>query len=307
MGKSRFVNRLPRHEEFAEKLLDVIQNDTQHDLVAVEQDHRAWLLDGPQGSGKTYFVEQYLRPAARARAIPLMRLNAFEHDFGDEPLLGMAGAIAREVDSENSDTAAALGARALDWAASNAQTMGKAIGMMTGSVAGSSPIGAAIGEQAGRTLGDWWKKSPLSAFRSALEKAVGVLTKPSDRGSTENNKAQACRCVLVVDDLDRCRPTFALKLLERALHVFPVNGLAVLIVSDRRALEDAACRDYGITPERYYMDKFFRASFAFEPVDARSAFWRGLLTTRWPTRSGGMDKRSWRHCSRVWPAPSLSH
>ena len=273
MGKSRFVNRFARHEEFAEKLLDVIQNDSQHGLVAVEQDHRAWLLDGPQGSGKTYFVEQYLRPAAKARAIPLVRLNAFEHDFEDEPLLGMAGAIAREVDGKNSDTAVALGARALDWAASNAQTMGKAIGVITGSVAGSSSIGAAIGEQAGRTLGDWWKKSPLKAFRSELEKAVGVLTKPGgDRGSTENDKAQACGCVLVVDDLDRCRPTFALKLLERALHVFPVNGLAVLIVSDRRALENAACREYGVTLERYYMDKFFRASFAFEPVDARSAF-----------------------------------
>ena len=271
-NNSKFVH-LARHEQFADKLLDVIQTDTQHDLVAVEQDHRAWLLHGPQGSGKTYFVEQHLRAAAKARAIPLIRLNAFEHDFEDEPLLGMAGAIAQEVDIENSATATALGARALDWAASNAQLMGKAIGIATGSVAGSSPIGAAIGEQAGRTLGDWWKKSPLSAFQRELKKAVGVLTEPSGgQGTTEDDTTQARRCVLVIDDLDRCRPTFALRLLERALHVFPVDGLAVLIVSDRKVLENVAQREYGISSERYYMDKFFRASFVFEPVDPHTAF-----------------------------------
>lgn len=273
MSKSRFVNALDRHKEFAEKLLDVIQNDTQHDFVSAEQDHRAWLLDGPQGSGKSYFVERYLKPAARARFIPLIRLNAFKHDFEDEPLLGMAGALAREVDGKDSDRAAALGARALDWAASNARSMSKAIGAVAGSFVGSSTLGGTIAEQAGKAAGDWWKKSPLSAFQEELKRAVGVLTiQIDDQGKLENDDVQACKCILLVDDLDRCRPTFALRLLERVLHIFPVNGLAVLIVSDRRALENAAHREYGISQGRHYMDKFFRAGFAFDPVDAGHAF-----------------------------------
>ncbi len=273
MNKSRFVSDFDRHKEFAEKLLDVIQNDTQHDFVSAEQDHRAWLLDGPQGSGKSYFVERYLKPAAKARPIPLIRLNAFEHDFEDEPLLGMAGAVAREVDGKDSDRAAALGARALDWAASNAQSMSKAIGVVTGSLLGSSAIGGTIAEQAGKAAGDWWKKSPPSAFQEELKRAVDVLTTRSDgQGSLKSDEVQAGKCILLVDDLDRCRPTFALRLLERVLHVFPVNGLAVLIVSDQRALENAAHREYGVSQRRRYMDKFFRAGFAFEPVNAHQAF-----------------------------------
>ena len=270
---TRFVTDFPKHKDLAEKLLDVIQNDTQHDFVSVEQDHRAWLLDGPQGSGKSYFVEQYLRPAAKARTIPLIQLNAFEHDFEDEPLLGMAGAIARAVDGKDSDVAAALGGRALNFAASNAQSMSKTAGVVAGSFLGSPAIGATIAEAAGKAVGAWWKKSPVSAFQGELKRSVEVLTTPSDdQQGVDGDDGPVGRCILLVDDLDRCRPTFALRLLERVLHVFPVSGLAVLIVSDRRALEDAAHREYGFAEGQHYMDKFFRASFAFEPLDARSAF-----------------------------------
>ena len=273
MSKSRFVTHFAEHKKLAEKLLDVVQNDAQHDFVSVEQDHRAWLLDGPQGSGKSYFVEQYLKPAAKERNIPLIQLNAFEHDFEDEPLLGMAGAIAREVDGKDPDAAVALGTRALDFTMSNAPSVGKVFGVVVGSPLGSPAIGATVGEQAGKAIAAWWKKSPLSAFQGELQRAVDVLTAPGDdRQDVDGDDGPMGRCILLVDDLDRCRPTFALRLLERVLHVFPVNGLAVLIVSDRKALEGTAHREYGFAEGRHYMDKFFRASFAFEPLDAHSAF-----------------------------------
>lgn len=273
MSKSRFVTHFAEHKALAEKLLDVVQNDAQHDFVAVEQDHRAWLLDGPQGSGKSYFVEQYLKPAATARAIPVIQLNAFEHDFEDEPLLSMTGAIARGVDGKDGDTAAALGRRALEFAMSNVPAMSKAVGSVAGSPLGFSAIGATVGEAAGKAFAPWWKKSPLSEFQGELQRAVAVLTTPGDdQQDGDGDDGPVGRCILLVDDLDRCRPTFALRLLERVLHVFPVNGLAVLVVSDRKALEGTAQREYGFAEGRHYMDKFFRASFAFEPLDAHGAF-----------------------------------
>ena len=187
--------------------------------------------------------------------------------------LGMAAAIARAVDGKSGDAAEALGARAWDWAVSNAPVVGKVAGMVAGSQVGASGIGGTIGEQAGRAMRDWWKNSSSTAFQRALGKAVGALTaRGGGEENAEGNNPQSGKCILLIDDLDRCRPTFALKLLERVLHVFPVRGLAVLVVSDRAALEGAASREYGTPSGLYYMDKFFRACFAFQPVDRERAF-----------------------------------
>ena len=253
--------------------MDVIGNDVQCDLAQIEQDHRAWLLDGPQGSGKTYFIEQYLKPIANEHEVALVQLNAFEHDFEDEPLFGMAAAIARTVDRRNSAAAAALGVRAWEWAASKAPIMGKVVGVAAGPVVGGPAIRGTIGEHVGKAVDQWWKQSAPTAFEEALGNAVDVLTDGmGDRKEHGGSNTRSGKCILVIDDLDRCRPTFALKLLERVLHVFPVRGLAVLVVSDRAALEGAASRAYGRPSGQYYMDKFFRACFEFQPVDAESAF-----------------------------------
>ena len=51
--------------------------------------------------------------------------------------------------------------------------------------------------------------------------------------------------VFVIDELDRCRPTFAVTLIERIKHVLDVPGIVFLFVLHRGQLEEAVRSVYG--------------------------------------------------------------
>lgn len=51
--------------------------------------------------------------------------------------------------------------------------------------------------------------------------------------------------VFIIDELDRCRPDFALELLENIKHLFSVTGITFLLVTNRVQLESSIKSRYG--------------------------------------------------------------
>jgi hypothetical protein len=61
----------------------------------------------------------------------------------------------------------------------------------------------------------------------------------------------------VVDELDRCRPDFALSLLEKIKHLFDVKGVSFVILTDKFQLCDHIAHSYGIrSNDLGYISKF---------------------------------------------------
>ena len=50
------------------------------------------------------------------------------------------------------------------------------------------------------------------------------------------------RLVVIVDELDRCRPDYAIGVLEKVRHIFDVAGVVVVLAVNREALEHAVGR-----------------------------------------------------------------
>jgi predicted KAP-like P-loop ATPase len=63
----------------------------------------------------------------------------------------------------------------------------------------------------------------------------------------------------MVDELDRCRPDYAIRVLERIKHFFDISGIVFIIGMDRNQLCHSICGLYG---ERFnsseYLKKFIR-------------------------------------------------
>ncbi|WP_419243572.1 KAP family P-loop NTPase fold protein [Photobacterium leiognathi subsp. mandapamensis] len=59
------------------------------------------------------------------------------------------------------------------------------------------------------------------------------------------NHTPGKRIVFVIDELDRCRPDFALDLLENIKHLFSVSGITFLLVMNRKQLEESVKCRYG--------------------------------------------------------------
>ena len=85
----------------------------------------------------------------------------------------------------------------------------------------------------------------MEAFRNALERAT-----ESD-GSPDG-------MVLLIDELDRCRPSYAVEVLEVAKHLFQVPNIVFVIAFNSGALEASMQHAYGQQfPAREYLDRFF--------------------------------------------------
>ena len=75
----------------------------------------------------------------------------------------------------------------------------------------------------------------LEKFRKELERAV--------RNIEQSGKHKTL--VIFVDELDRCRPSFAIELLERIKHLFDVPNILFVLSIDKQQLEASTAAVYG--------------------------------------------------------------
>jgi hypothetical protein len=75
----------------------------------------------------------------------------------------------------------------------------------------------------------------LEKFRAELEKAIEQLPALGKKSTL----------VFFVDEIDRCRPTYAIELLERIKHLFDVPNLLFVLSLDNKQLEASVSAVYG--------------------------------------------------------------
>jgi hypothetical protein len=97
-------------------------------------------------------------------------------------------------------------------------------------------------------------KKIFNDFYGELSRVVNVASQDE---SSEMKNPKIDPYVFVIDELDRCRPDFALDLLETIKHFFDIPGLSFLLVVNRRQLEAMVrCRYGNDMAADLYLNKF---------------------------------------------------
>jgi hypothetical protein len=95
-------------------------------------------------------------------------------------------------------------------------------------------------------------------------------------GAAEDKEFKVPLFVLI-DELDRCRPTYAIALLERVKHLFEVDNIVFVVATDSSQLRHAIKAVYGESFESgRYLLRFFDRSYHFEEPSLE-AFSRSLF------------------------------
>ena len=75
--------------------------------------------------------------------------------------------------------------------------------------------------------------------------------------------------VFIIDELDRCRPTFAIELLERVKHIFDVHNLVFVLGLNRDELSKSLSSVYGDINTDVYLRRFFDFEFELPEVGSQ--------------------------------------
>ena len=227
------------------------------DFIAEAETPYVLAVDAPWGAGKTVFA-QMLRAECRNQQLPTVFFDAWKADFHDDALAAMVGEISEEFKSKNKfanavrETGKALISRQM--MATGLKTIGNAVGA------------GALVEGMDKALQKFDVAEEYRKRREALKKFQEALT-----GYAEQNGG---RLVFFVDELDRCRPIFAVEVLEKIKHVFDAKGVFFVVSVHKEQLGKTIKSVYGDIDEGVYLRKFFDRDY---PLVNRSGFIASVL------------------------------
>lgn len=222
-------------------------------------------VTSPWGNGKTQFLKMW-RIYLMNRGVNSIYYNAWENDYVDDPLISLIGEISSQID-QIQFSEKTKGKRALNKAKKiSAEILKRSIPALVKVLSAGVIDDKMISELVSETTVDIIKekindyeisKESIFTLKSELKKFVDSL---------DTKEECPLPFVFFIDELDRCRPGFAIELLERAKHLFNIPGILFVLALDRKQLEQSVKTIFGMDNPDGYIRKFIDLEyFLLEP------------------------------------------
>ncbi|MCW2412018.1 MULTISPECIES: KAP family NTPase [unclassified Sphingobium] len=249
-------------------------------------------VDAGYGAGKTFFLQR-LADEIRGHH-PVAFVDAWKDDLADEPLIALVATLASAIEPLASVGSGVVLTGRLQSVMDKAGQIAKlasfgllrrAAGMAISATAVEA-IEAAwdeipdvafhqveeLGSDAAAGLdrllsipSSLYMKSRVDAFRTgqeAIRELKEELGKLVEALAGSNYKPPL---VIIIDELDRCRPNYAIKLLEEIKHLFDVPGLAFILGMHGEQLSHAVKAAYGPSFKgEEYLRRFMRRRYVLQ-------------------------------------------
>ena len=236
-------------------------------LVERIEDPMVVALDGGWGTGKTYFLKRWVgaHTLDNEGTAKTVYFDAFANDYLSDPLPALVSALSERFPKADENTLKRVKVAAFKLAKPFAR-IGLAMATF-GATEALSPVGDAavnaLNDEASRALENYWsqedgRRGAMEEFRSALTALVAIHPDADD-----DEVRDGARLVIVVDELDRCRPDYALEVLEVIKHFFSIPGVTFVLGANLLALENSVRARYGGSIDASaYLRKFINVSLS---------------------------------------------
>ncbi len=247
-----------QREEFGNSLLNLITR-TNEELVIC--------LDAPWGEGKTTFVKMW-QNLIKENDIYSIYFDAFANDYIDDAFIAIASHmvtfIEQELDKNNparkkikdfKKMINQVGIPLLSWSAKiglKAATLGvikdndieELTDIKNDIAKGTSNVVSKFIEE--RINLHKEETQTIKTFRRTLEEFAKDIYINSEKP-----------LVIIIDELDRCKPPYAIEIIEKIKHIFSVKKIVFLLVMHKNQLEGAIKSVYGAEIDATtYLQKF---------------------------------------------------
>ncbi|MCL2916121.1 KAP family NTPase [Shewanella corallii] len=213
------------------------------------------VIDGTWGLGKTEFCHKLIDLMQEEDCHELIYIDAFKADHANEPLLTVLAEVVKSLPDDNQRN----------------NLIQKALPALRYSLkAGAKAVVSHLLKQDVADVVEGFEQEVQQVTDKAIDTSVESLLK--DHVDAEKN-LEALRkslatvtadkpLVIFIDELDRCRPDFAVLMLETIKHTFDVEGVQFVLVTNTEQLKASINHCYGPTIDaQRYLDKFLKFSF----------------------------------------------
>ena len=239
---------------FADDLTHKVEHAAKRQSFAVS-------LHGDWGTGKTYLLRRWQvqlqkhenQSPDRPQAV---YFNAWKDDFQADPLVAILGQMREDLD--------------VIYAEKLTDTVtGKASKLLTKIVldlvrfytSGAIDLSSKDIASPAENILDEYKE-----MRASVKLLRECLTQIALDVKTKTNFP----LVFIVDELDRCRPTFAIEVLERIKHLFNVPNIVFVFGVNKTELRKSIKSVYGNIDAEDYLRRFFDIGLTLPPASARA-------------------------------------
>ena len=259
------------------------------------------VIDGGWGTGKTEFCQKLIQLMQEQH--PDYRpvyIDAFRSDHSGEPLLALLAEIIKACTPEGSDK------KLIEKHNDRIRRITKAAGFLMKTVA-KAAVGHVLkqntddlaeglqkimnDDQEADSLAETVTDAAATIASHTIDATVDALLKEQIEAEKNLETLKACLkefaeekpIILFIDELDRCRPDYAVDMLEVIKHVFEVENVKVVLVTNTKQLRAAINHRYGVEVDaQKYLDKFLKYSFALpDKIVARFEEERALVSVEY--------------------------
>ena len=217
-------------------------------------------VNGEWGTGKTFMLQRW-RQQLENESYKAIYYNAWEDDFCVNPLVSIIGQIATEIEDKSLkiliDDIKEIANSLLSKKTVRFSLIKKIINSpLIKKIAKSflvkkfqAYVGMTIKESQPEINNIIDEYSKQTVQTKELKKSLEKLT-------TKIEKDTGHPLIFIIDELDRCRPTFAIEILERIKHLFNIPGIIFVLGMNRTVLEKSITHVYGDIGSEEYLRRF---------------------------------------------------
>ena len=270
-------------------------------LLTSDIDLSPMVIDGGWGTGKTEFCQKLIRLMQEQYSnYQPVYIDAFRSDHSGEPLLALLAEIIKACTPEDT------GEQPSEQRKNITRKIAKAAGFVMKTVA-KAAVGHVLKQntddlaeglqqimndgQDADSLAETVTDAAATIASHTIDATVEALLKEQIEAEKNLETLKTCLkelaaekpIILFIDELDRCRPDYAVDMLEVIKHVFDVENVKVVLVTNTKQLRAAINHRYGMEVDaQKYLDKFLKYSFALpDKIVARFEEERALVAVEY--------------------------
>ena len=251
MNKIDILNR----GKFVDDLLQVMKN------ISDNKASTCFALNGAWGSGKSFVLDMFEEKLGEFQSEEtstdkyfIIRYNSWQYDYYEEPLVAIIATMISTIEEKTK-------------LFSDCKEKREILGMLKATGVSLLSLGnAVVKEKTGMDFQKAYetvlkgKKDGAEAYEKIHEYDVYFgFNKVMDELITFlQDLAEKYTVTIIVDELDRCLPEYAIKILERLHHLTEKNNNTIMIIAvDKKQLMSSVKQIFGFESPEKYLEKFF--------------------------------------------------